>query len=451
MSLRSSLSAFFQPHRPTPRVERRDLILGTSLIGDRNEPVILPEAARPTHLGIVGLTGAGKTYFLENLIRQDIVHGTGFALFDVHGDLSDNILAFLATCAAQVPEIADRVLLVEPFDPRHSIGFNPLEPTSGTSAHLQAQELAHVLRSRWEMKSFGPRTEELLHHALYTLSLNSLTILELSSLLTSRRFRHKLLAPLQDPVVLQYWRTRFDPLSPAMQRVVSGPILTKISTFLAHPHIRDILAQARSTISFRSAIQQGLWLIINLSKGKLGEANSHILGSLLFTKLTLDVMAQAGIPESERRLFCVYADELQNLVGAHVATLISEARKYRVALTTGQQFWTQLTPNMRAAVLAMGSHLFFRLHYDDAYQLAPALDPARRTFYAQELTNLSRGQAYFRSAHHPPAFLNVLPHRPAHPSFQQLASLRTHSRLRHTRPRAEISRELLSRYSLTSP
>ncbi len=160
-------------------------------------------------------------------------------------------------------------------------------------------------------------------------------------------------------------------------------------------------------------------------------------------------MAQARLPKHELKLFSVYADELQNLVGPHVATLISEARKYGVALVTGQQFWTQLTPYMRAAVLAMGSHAFFRLHYDDAYHLAPTLDPGRRNFYTQQLTKLSQGEAYFRSAHHAPAFINVLPHRPTHPSLQQLASLRAHSCLRHTKPRADIARELLSRYSLT--
>ena len=449
MSLQSFFSIFFQLRSRTSRLQRRDLILGTSAFGERKELVILPEAARPTHLGIIGLTGVGKTYFLENLVRQDITRGTGFVLFDVHGDLSNNILSFLATCAAQNPGIADRVVLVEPFDSQYSIGFNPLERTPDTSPHLQAQELAHVLRSRWETKTFGPRTEELLHHALYTLSLNNLTILELSALLTSRIFRQKLLAPIQDPIVLQYWRTRYDPLSPAMQRVFSDPLLTRISTFLAHPYIRDILAQPQSTISFRTAIQQGLWLIINLSKGKLGEDNSHVLGSLLFTKLTLDVMAQAALPEHERRLFSVYADELQNLVGPHIATLISEARKYRVALTTGQQFWNQLTPYMRAAVLAMGSHLFFRLHYDDAVHLAPTLDPARRNFYTQQLTKLPKGEACFHSTHHAPVFLRVLPHQPTSALPDQVESLRAHSRIRHTKSRTQISRELLSRQLLT--
>jgi len=449
MNLRRFLPRLFSPHTASSQPPPRDLILGLSTSDNHSEPVILPEAARPAHLGIIGLTGVGKTYLLENLIRQDIVHGTGFALFDVHGDLADRVLAFLATCTAQVPDLADRVVLVEPFDPQNSIGFNPLEPAPGTSPHLQAQELAHVLRSRWEANTFGSRTEELLHHALYTLSANNLTILELSPLLTSRAFRRKLLATLADPIVLQYWRTRYDPLSPAMQRAVSDPVLTRVSTFLAHPHMRDILAQAKSTLSFRSAIGEGLWVIINLSKGNLGEENSHILGSLLFTKLTLDVMAQARLPEHDRRLFAVYGDELQNLVGPHIATLIAEARKYRVALTTGQQFWSQLPPYMRAAVLAMGSHLFFRLHYDDAYHLAPTLDPARRNFYTEQLTTLSHGNAYFRPGHHPPLFLRVLPHRPAFPTPHQLAHLRLRSNSRHTRPRHQIARELRSRYSLT--
>ena len=446
MGLSSSFQSFFRKHPPPARRNtRRDLILGASRVGDRKTAVILPESARPTHLGIVGLTGTGKTYFLENLIRQDVAHGTGFAVFDVHGDLSQSILAFLASCAADAPHIADRVVLVEPFDARHSVAFNPLELTPGTSPHFLAQELAHVLRARWETSTFGPRTEELLHHALYTLSTNNLTILELPALLSSHHYRRKLLAKVQDPVVLQYWKTRYDALSAAMQRVFADPLLTRTSTFLAHPYIRDVLAQTTSTISFRSAIQKGLWLIINLSKGKLGDENSHVLGSLLFTKLTLDVMAQAALPERDRSLFSVYADELQNLAGPHIATLISEARKYRVALTTGQQFWQQLTPYMRAAVLAMGSHLFFRLHYDDAFHLAPTLDPARRNFYTQLLTKLPRGEACFRTTHHPPAVLDVLPHRASPASSDEIEYLRDRSRLRYARLRSDVSRELLQR------
>ena len=439
-------------HDPTQHgPQGRDLVLGTARTTERKEPVILREDMRPTHLAIVGLSGVGKSYLLENLIRQDIQHGTGLALFDVHGDLADNVIAFLAEHTDKKPNLADKVILVEPFDPIVSAGFNPLEGAASTSAYKQAQELAHVLRMHWETKSFGPRSEELLRHSLYTLVVNNLTLLELPALLTRPAFREKLLKTIREPEVLDYWRERYASLSDGMENVVREPLLTRVSAFLSDPQVRQIVGQDKSTFSFLDAIEKGHWVIINLSKGKLGDENSSVLGGLFFTKLKLDVMAQARTPEKDRKLFAIYADELQNLAGTNILTLIAEARKYRVSLTTGQQFWAQLPSHMRSAVLGMGAHVFFRLHYHDAAELSGELHSSRRQYYTEVLTRLPNREAIFRSGTGDPIPMSVRSHKPPGGDGSSIERLRAHSRSLYAKPRQKIQQEISQRVARKEP
>lgn len=422
----------------------RDLVLGVTRTQDRTRTVIFNEAARPSHLAVMGLSGVGKSYLLESLIRQDIDHGTGLVLFDVHGDLADSVVAYLAEHATS-PELLDRVVLVEPFDPSHSVGFNPLELSQGTSAFLQAQELAHILRSRWETRSFSPRSEELLRSALYTLSVHNLTILELPLLLTNASFRMRLVRMLAEPGIADYWRGRYEALSEPMKAVVREPLLTRVSAFVADPQIRDIIGQRKSTFSFHEAMAAGQWVIVNLSKGRLGE-NSAVLGSLLFTKLELDVMARARVPQAERTLFSVYADELQNLAGRNLATLVAEARKFGVSIVTGNQFWRQLSPEVRAAMLGVGSRVFFRLHYHDALELAGELHPSEKQWYVELLTRLPRGEAVFRSGAERPIPFAVSRHRRAKASPTEIETLRERCRARFAALRTIVGQDIEERY-----
>jgi len=411
-------------------------------IWNKKLPVIFHEAQRPMHLGILGLSGVGKTYFLEHLIRQDIDRRTGFVLFDVHGDLADNIVAYLAERAHTDPSILTRTILIEPFDPDFSIGFNPLQRDSHTSAFLQAQELAHILRSRWEAKSFGPRTEELLRNALYVLSANDLTLLELPFLLTTTPYRNKLLESISEQSMKNYWQLRYDRLSDRMRAVLREPLLTRISGFLFDPQIREIVGQRKSTFSFSQAISAGSFVIANLSKGKLGEENSPVLGSLLFTKLQLDIMAQAQVPESDRKFFAVYADELQNFTGQAFATLIAEARKYRIAIAAGHQSWRQLTPEMRNAMSGVGSRAFFRLHSQDARDLAgelPGISPTR-------LLTLPRGQAIFRTTSELPVHFRIQKHHPARSTLADIEVLRNQARLLYAPARILIRKDIEARF-----
>jgi len=419
----------------------RNLILGKTL-WSKNNPVIFHELQRPMHLGILGLSGVGKTYFLEHLIRQDIDRHTGFVLFDVHGDLADNIIAYLADRSRSDPSILTRTILIEPFDPDFSIGFNPLQKNPHTSLFLQAQELAHILRSRWEAKSFGPRTEELLRNALYVLSANDLTLLELPFLLINPAFRNKLLQNISEQSVKNYWQLRYERLSDRMRAVLREPLLTRISGFSFDPQIREIVGQRKSTFTFTNAISADSFVIGNLSKGKLGEENSPVLGSLLFTKLELDIMAQAQLPEPERHFFAVYADELQNFTGQTFATLIAEARKYRIAIAAGHQSWRQLTPEMRNAMLGVGSRVFFRLHSHDAKDLAGELPGVSAT----RLLALPRGEAIFRTASDPPVHFRVDRHRSPHPPLHAIQALRNRAHMLYAPSRTLIRKDIEDRF-----
>jgi len=432
-----------QKKRKRPR-KPGDLVLGVSSDRNSSNPfVIFPAGLRNRHLHMVGLTGTGKSYFIEHLIRQDIKSKTGFVVFDVHGDLATNIIRYLAERAPFEPEAYKRTVIIEPFDTERSFGFNPLEQSPHTSAYRQAQEFGKILRKRWQETALGARTEELLRNSLYTLSVNDQTLLCLPDLLTEKRVRDELVRRLPSTPIKQYWTQRYDRLSAKLQASFREPVLTRISPFIADPKIRDIVGQKKTTFSFRDAMQQGLWVIINLSTGRLGEENSKTLGSMLFTKLELEVMSLATVPKKRRKLFTVYADELQNLTGDTFGRLVAEARKYKVALVAGHQFWHQLDPSLRQAMLAVGSKVFFRLHYQDAVELAGELAANQKLRYIPLLSTLgSRGDAVVRVGNKRPVRITVPAHPSAKPTEQELQKLKKHSAERYTIPRVEIHKHI---------
>ena len=419
-----------------------DLKLGVPASQHPAEPlVVLPSSLRNQHVGIIGLSGTGKTHLIERMIRQDIQHKTGFVVFDVHGDLSERVIAYLAERAPMDPEVYARTTILEPFDPLRSFGFNPLERTEMTSPFFQAQEFACMLRKRWQGEFLSPRTEELLRNSLYTLCANDETLVRLPELLIDTAVRAALLEKLPAGEVRAYWVERYNRLSKKMQAIFREPILSRVSSFIADPQIRDIVAQKKSTFRFREAIRNGHWIIINLSVGRLGE-NSTILGSMLFTKLELEVMGLSDVPEHERRLFAVYADELQNLAGESFGRLIAEARKYKISVACGFQYWRQLDPALRQAVLAVGSKVLFRLHYHDAAELAGELAARERNRYTNLLTLLDKGEAIARLGPKRPVLFTIPSHRSAKPTAEEQQLLRSESARRYTVLRSEIETQI---------
>ncbi len=396
---------------------------------------------RCEHVAILGKTGQGKSYFLRHLTGQDIRHRHGFIFFDLHGDTMPFLLRLIAARErATGADWSDRLIVIEPGDAEYSIGLNVLEAQPGQQNYVQLAEFAQILKARWHLDSLGARTEELLRNSLHVLADNNLTLLELSPLLTAPAFRSACLNRVQNSEVVNYFRSRFDTRSEAMQGVYRDAILNKISGFTADLRFRHILGQQRSTFSLLDAMDRGRWVILNLDKGRLGEQAST-LGSLLLTKLKNALFAR-----QRRQLFTLYCDEIQNLVAydAGIETLLSEARKFGISVVSANQFLEQYPPQMRAAILAVGTHIFFQLSSADADKMATALDGGKRL--GELLKNLPKRRMVVKSGSR--RVQEVLVPTVEEPDADY-ADLYNRCRTRWARRRTEIEAEIRQRHQQT--
>jgi len=373
------------------------LDLGFRIVDDevQRTRAYLLESKRCEHVAILGKTGQGKSFFLRHLGTADVRCRRGFVFFDLHGDTMPFLLRLIAAEERRSgTDLSDRLIVIEPADPEFSIGLNVLESQAGQHSYVQLAEFAQILKARWHLDSLGARTEELLRNALHVLADNNLTLLELSPLLTNAIFRAGCLQRVQNSEVSNYFRSRFDTRSEAMQSAYRDAILNKISGFTTDPRFRHILGQQRSTFSLLDAMDRGRWVILNLDKGRLGE-EAATLGSLLLTKLK-----NALFSRRRRQLFTLYCDEIQNLVAydAGLDTLLSEARKFGISVVTANQFLEQYPAQMRAAILAVGTHIFFQLSSADGEKIASALDGGKRL--AELLKNLPKRHMVVKSGSH---------------------------------------------------
>jgi len=384
------------------RLRRRDrgawqdakgtLDLGWQVIDGQisRRPVRMSNARRTTHIAILGKTGTGKSSLLRYLASQDIEAGRGFAYFDVHGDTTPFLLRQInARERREHRHLSDRVILVQPADPIVSVGLNPLEQE--TPDFVRIAEVTEVLRWRWGLDHFGARTDELLRNSLYVLSANGLTLVELSLLLTNAGFRALCLKKVSNAEIRQYFETRYDQTSEAMQATMREPILNKTSVLTGDPHFRHIVGQTHSTFSIREAMDNGYVVLIDLEKGRLG-AQALTLGSLIFTSLRNTLFTR-----ETRSLFTIYCDEIQNFVsyGSGLETVLSEARKFHTPIVSANQFLEQLPTELRSALLSVGTHIFFQLSPADAIQISQALDGGKPL--AERLKNLPQRHAIVKS------------------------------------------------------
>lgn len=351
----------------------------------------LSSTRRAMHIAVLGKTGTGKSSFLRYLSQQDIEADRGFLYFDLHGDATPFLLQTISARERRLHRhLSDKLIVIEPADPIYSVGFNPLEQE--TPDFVRIAEFAAVLKLRWGLDHFGARTDELLRNSLYVLSANNLTLLELAPILTHAGFRAACLKHVPNAEVRQYFEARFDQASEAMRATMREPILNKTSAFTADPHFRHIVGQAHSTFSIREAMDEGYWVLVNLPKGRLGE-QALTLASLLFT-----MVKSAVFTRENRSLYTVYCDEIQNLVayGSGIDTVLSEARKFGVSVVSANQFLEQYPAEMQAAILAVGTHVFFQLSSMDSAQVSQALDGGKSL--AERLKNLPQRRCIVKSA-----------------------------------------------------
>lgn len=419
--------------------ERGTLTLGFRIADGQvtTRSVVLSNPRRTTHLAVLGKTGTGKSSFLRNLSAQDILAGRGFVYFDLHGDTTPFLLGTIAEYERRLgQDLSERLIVIDPSDPLVSVGFNPLE--SESFDFVRIIDFTQVLQQRWALE-FGARTDELLRNSLYVLSINGRTLLELGPLLTNGSLRAACLKNVSNPEVRDYFEVRFNPLSDAMKATMREPILNKTSAFTADPHFRHIVGQEHSTFSIREAMDQGQWVIVNLSKGKLGE-QSLTLGSLLFT-----VIKNALFTREKRSVFTLYCDEIQNFIayGNGIETVLSEARKFGISVVSANQFLDQYPAEMRAAILSVGTHAFFQLSSADAQHIAQMLDGGKPL--AERLKNLPQRHCIVKSGPERWIELRVPNVREPQVDFTDLLN---RSRIRWGRTRPNIERDIGKRQSV---
>lgn len=389
---------------------------------------------RAMHIAVLGKTGSGKSSFLRYLAEQDIARDRGFLYFDLHGDATPRLLRVINARERQERRhLSDKLIVIEPADPIVSVGLNPLEAQA--TEFVRIAEVAQLLKERWHIDALGARTDELLRNSLFALAANGLTLVELSPFLTDPEFRAACLKHLDNAEIRQYFELRYDQSSEPMRATMREPILNKTSAFTADPHFRHIVGQA-STFSLKEAMDEDHWVIVNLDKGRLGE-QSLTLGSLILT-----VLKNALFTREKRSLFTVYCDEVQNFVasGAGLETILSEARKFGVAVISANQFLDQYSAEIRAAILAVGTHVFFQLSSPDATQIAQALDGGRPL--AERLKNLRQRHAIVKGGSERPEELAVPTVSEPQVDYTDLLN---RSRLVRGRARAVIERAIANR------
>lgn len=340
----------------------------------------LSRSDRGRHVYIIGQTGVGKSGLLELLAAADINDKQGFAIIDPHGDFAINTLKRIA------PDRINDVVYFNPADTDFPIGFNPLEFHSESQKNMVASEIIGSLKKMFD--SWGPRLEYILRYTILSLlEYPNSTMLDITRLLTDSKFQRSVVSRVTDPVVKNFWTKEYASWNEKFRTEAVAPILNKVGAFTANPIIRNIVGQPSSGFNVRHIMDEGKILIINLSKGLIGEDNAAILGSLLVTKVQLAAMSRSDIVRVEdRKPFYLYVDEFQNFATESFATILSEARKYGLNLTVANQYVSQMTPEVSSAVFGnVGSIISFRISPEDATTLQRYFEPQ---FEATDLIQL---------------------------------------------------------------
>jgi len=418
----------------------------------KQENVFLSILARVLHLYILGASGSGKSTLLYYLIIQDILAGRGFCLIDPHGDLYHQILSYIAgpylqgKTPAERQQIAKKLVLIDPSCRAWVTGFNPLEAV-GVDPYAQSMDFVGFLKKLWADAHWGPRMAELIRNSLVTLSINRLTLLEVRPLLTDPLFRERLVANLPEGETIEYWLYRYNTLSERMQATYREPILNRLSVFLSDPSLRLMVGVKESTINFRQIMDQGHWMLVNLSKGHL-KNNASLLGGFAIAKLQLCALSRVDVPQDRRTPFFVYVDEFQNFVGEDFETILSEARKYGLGLTLAHQNLDQIDRTLRSSILGNTlTQVIFRTSNQDAAILAAEIGQSDKTIIQRKLINLQQRQAFFKKKGEPARLMTtpfVSPVKVSHEDVQLLIEL---SMSHHARPRNEVEQEIRNRSS----
>jgi CxxC-x17-CxxC domain-containing protein len=343
---------------------------------------------RRRHIYVVGKTGMGKTVMLKNMAIQDIQNGKGVAFIDPHGEAAEELLDFVPSS-----RIND-VIYFNPADIEHPIAFNIMEEVDAKYRHLIAGGLMAVFKKIWP-DVWSARMEYILNNCILALlEYPGSTLLGVNRMLADVDYRKKIVEKVTDPIIKTFWVQEYARYTQRYEIEATAAIQNKIGQLISSPMIRNIIGQVSSTIAMREVMDQQKILIVNLSKGRMGEDNSRLLGALIITKLQLAAMSRVDMPEEQRKDFFLYVDEFQNFATESFVNVLSEARKYRLALILGHQYITQMEDTVRDAVFGnVGTMICFRVGAEDAEFLEKELLPE---FSALDIVNLAKYNIYLK-------------------------------------------------------
>lgn len=403
----------------------------------------LPRSDRGRHMYIIGQTGVGKSGLLELLTISDVYSEYGFAVIDPHGDYAQNTLQ-------RVPkERANDVIYFNAADTAFPIAFNPMEVYDPKLKNHTCSELIGVLKRMFE--SWGPRLEYILRYTILgLLDYPNATMLDITRMLTDKPFRKKVLSYVQDPVVLNFWNVEFASWNDKFAAEAVAPVLNKVGAFTANPLVRNIIGQPKSSFNIREIMDNRKILIINLSRGLVGEDNAALLGALIVTKIQMAAMSRADIPVEDRTPFYLYVDEFQNFATDSFATILSEARKYGLNLTVANQYTAQMLPQVKDAVFGnVGSIVAFRMSADDARVMQRYFEPQFTEYDLVHMHNRHFVISMAISGEKAPAFSAISLNLPplADNFVDYIVDL---SRKHYAKPLAEVQAEVNEQYSTST-
>lgn len=366
--------------------------LGLTTFRDKNQLFGIKRKDRRQHVYILGKSGTGKSVLMFNMIIQNIQNGEGVCVVDPHGELVEGVLSAIP------PHRMKDVVYFNPADTDYHIGFNVLELIDPQYKHLVASGLMGIFTKIWA-NAWSARMEYILNNCILALlDTPGTTLLGIPRLLVDKDYRQKIIANLKDPVIKAFWVHEYEAWQDKFRNEAIAPIQNKVGQFLSTSIIRNVVGQSKSTINIFDIMNDSKIFLVNVSKGRIGEDNSGLLGGMIITKIQLAAMERVRIPEDHRKDFYLYVDEFQNFVTDAFAGILSEARKYRLNLTVAHQYTAQLISDKSSAVRDavfgnVGTMIVFRVGSDDADFLEKEFDPE---FTPSDIVNLPNYKIYLK-------------------------------------------------------
>ncbi len=434
---------------PPQELPLEGIVLGKNIFRGEKTIIKLSENDRRRHLYIIGQTGTGKSALLFNLAKQDILAGKGVAVMDPHGDLINDLLSIVPK------ERLEDIVLFDPGEIEWPIGLNMLEydPQKPEQKTFIINELIEIFDQLYDLKQTGgPMFEQYLRNSLMLLMDDpneKTTLVEVPKVFADAEYRHYLLDKCKNSLTYNFWIKEAEKAGGEAALANITPYITsKFNAFLSNDYLRPIVAQKQSSFNFRGIIDQKKIFLINLSKGKLGELNSRLLGMIIVGKLFMAALSRVDTPEEQRKDFYLYLDEFQNVTTKTISQILSEARKYRLNLTLAHQFIGQLREDISNAVFGnVGNKIIFRIGAEDAQKIAPQFEPILKMTDFVQLDNyyayvslIINGQASL------PFNIKTLP--PEKGDYSQIEKIKILSRTKYARSRQEVENEIIKRNNL---